>query len=499
MHEKKSDLHGASFGSSLNGLEAQPFYGSFIGGEWRTGGAEYDLKSPATGECVVRLPCAAHHETMEAVDAARSAFSVWRKRSASERAIVLKSAADTIRKEIETLARITSIESGKPLIEARGEWGVAANLFDFFAEEGKRVSGELISNPTPNRQIQAVYEPVGVVGVITAWNFPAYNPARAWAAALAAGCTVVAKPSEYTPLSALHLASILSRSGLTPGALNVIAGDAAAIGQALMESPVCRKISFTGSQRVGKLLMDQGSATMKSFNLELGGNAPVIVCADVDVPSTARGAVSSKFRNAGQVCVAPQRFLVHESIHDEFVRHVVESVAKLQVGPGLDPQNTLGPLINERQRENTEAMIRDAVQKGATVAYGGERPAHLTGGFFLTPTVLTGVTEEMRVFQEEIFGPVMPIARFSSFDEALRIANSRDEGLAGYVWSRDLTTAAKLAGELEVGMVAVNGWVPHATEAPFIGRKQSGLGVESGRDGLLGYMEKKIISLYGMG
>ena len=341
-------------------------------------------------------------------------------------------------------------------------------------------------------------QPLGVVGVITAWNFPAYNPARAWAAALAAGCTVVARASEFTPLTAMDMTTLLVEAGMPAGVLNLVNGDPESMGQEMLDHPALRKISFTGSVRVGKLLMDGASRTVTRLSLELGGNAPVIVLPDVDLEQVTAGAVTSKFRNGGQVCVAPQRFLVQRRVADAFAERVAARASQLRVGSGLDADVQVGPLINARQRDRVAALVSDAADHGVDVRAGGQAPAHLPRGYFFEPTVLSGVTPDMPVFREEIFGPVMPVIAFDDLDEAIALANRTPYGLAAYVWTNNLAAAVKASEGLEFGMVGINEWAPHATEAPFGGWKQSGVGHESGSEGLSEYLETKLVSIGGL-
>jgi acyl-CoA reductase-like NAD-dependent aldehyde dehydrogenase len=337
-----------------------------------------------------------------------------------------------------------------------------------------------------------------VVGVITAWNFPAYNPARAWAAALAAGCAVVGRASEFTPLTAMEMANILVEAGIPAGVMNLVNGEPDTMGQEMLDHPACRKISFTGSVRVGKILMDGASRTVTRLSLELGGNAPVLILPDAPIEALAASSVGAKFRNNGQVCVSPQRFLVHRSAVAQFTDRVVERVGQLRLGSGLEKETQVGPLINARQRDRVEALVNDATSHGVEVRAGGRRPTAQPRGYFFEPTVLGGVNPEMPVFQEEIFGPVLPIIAFDELDEAIHLANATQYGLAAYVWTNDLKSAIKASEGLEFGMVGVNEWTPHATEAPFGGWKQSGLGHESGAEGLNEYLETKLIGIGGL-
>jgi acyl-CoA reductase-like NAD-dependent aldehyde dehydrogenase len=339
-------------------------------------------------------------------------------------------------------------------------------------------------------------QPMGVAGVITAWNFPAYNPGRAWAAALAAGCTVVGRASEFTPLTAMEMANILVEAGVPRGVLNLINGEPDSMGQAMLDDPGCRKISFTGSVRVGKLLMDGASRTVTRLGLELGGNAPVLIFPDVDLEEVAKGSVATKYRNDGQVCISPQRFLVHRKVNDEFLDRVVTRVRSLKLGDGLDPQTQVGPLINARQRDRVATLVADARSQGVEVLAGGSRLERK--GYFYEPTVLAGVRPAMPVYAEEVFGPVMPVVPFDELDQALAVANDTSYGLAAYVWTKDLKTAMRAYEGLEFGMIGVNEWSPNAVEAPFGGWKQSGIGHECGQEGLEDYLETKLVALGGL-
>jgi succinate-semialdehyde dehydrogenase len=475
-------------------------YQQLIGGEWTaaSGGGTCDVINPATEETIRTVPFGRRDDCHAAIEAAARAFPAWSRRTAYERGAMLQQGAARMRERIDDLATTTVLESGKPFAQARGEWVVAADLFDWFAEEGKRAYGRTIPSRVPGKRMTVLRQPMGVIGVITAWNFPAYNPARAWAAALAAGCTVVARPSEFTPLTAMAMAELLAEGGLPAGVLNLISGEPDVMGQEMLDHPALRKISFTGSVRVGKILMDGASRTVTRLSLELGGNAPVIVMPDVDLEQVTAGAVTSKFRNNGQVCVAPQRFLVHRQAADEFADRSAGRARQLKLGSGLETDVQVGPLINARQRDRVAALVGDASARGVQVRTGGRRPETLPRGYFFEPTVLAGVTPDMPVFSEEIFGPVMPVVAFDDIDEALALANRTPYGLAAYVWTSDLRTAVRLSEGLEFGIVGVNEWAAHATEAPFGGWKQSGLGHESGAEGLNEYLETKLVSVGGL-
>lgn len=472
----------------------------FLDGSWvdaRDGGT-WDLINPATEERVTVVPFGGRADCDAAIDAAERAFPSWSQKTPYERGAILRKAADIIRERVKHLARVTVQESGKPLAEATGEWRVAADLLEWYSEEGKRAYGRTIPARQRNRRMMVIKQPMGVVGVITAWNFPAYNPCRAWAAALAAGCTVVGRPSEFTPLTALAIAAALEEAGLPPGVLNVVNGDPEGMGQAMLDHPACRKISFTGSVRVGRILMDGASRTFTRLSLELGGNAPVLILPDVDLEAVALAAVQARYRNCGQVCIAPQRFLVHEKVRDAFAERVVPHVENLRVGNGLEEGTHVGPMINARQRDRVEALVAEARSQGASVLAGGARPTDHDRGYFFRPTVLSDVRTDMPVYHEEIFGPVMPLVSFSDLDQAVHLANATPYGLAAYVWTNDLKAAVRAWEGLDFGMIGVNEWSPHSTEAPFGGRKHSGLGHESGPEGLLEYMETKLVTLGGI-
>jgi succinate-semialdehyde dehydrogenase len=475
-------------------------YQQYVGGEWRdaSNGRTWDVVNPATEEVVRTVPFGTDIDCRNAIDAAAAALKGWASKTAYDRGTLLKGAADIIRQRADDLARTTVLESGKPLAQARGEWIVTADLFEWFAEEGKRAYGRVVPARASGKRLLVLKQPIGVVGVITAWNFPAYNVARAAAAALAAGCTVVARPSEYTPLTAMEMVNILAEVGMPAGVVNLVNGEPDPMGQAMLQHPACAKIHFTGSVRVGKHLMDGASRTVTRLSLELGGNAPVLVFPDVDIAQVAAGAVASKFRNGGQVCVAPQRFLVHRQVAEEFIDHVAHRVGSLRVGPGLEPDTQVGPLINARQRDRVAALVDSARSEGASIRVGGTRPADRDRGYFYQPTLVADVKATMPVFGEEIFGPVLPVASFDHVDEAVAAANSTRYGLAAYVWTNDLRTAVRAYEQLEFGMIGVNEWTPQAPEAPFPGWKESGLGREGGLEGLEEYLETKLVALGGL-
>ncbi len=467
-----------------------------ISGQWceAQAGGSWSVLNPATEECVCTVPFGAGEDCYRAIEAADQAQPAWAKKTAYERAAVLKSAADLMRARAPELGRYTTFESGKPLAQGVGEWTVAADLFEWFAEEGKRAYGRIIPSRNPAKRALVLKQPVGVVGIITAWNFPVYNVARAGAAALAAGCAVVIRPSEYTPLSAMLIANLLVEAGAPAGVVNLVSGDPASMGQAMLDHPKCRKLHFTGSQRVGKVLMDGASKTVTRLSLELGGNAPVIIFPDVDVAAVAASAVTAKFRNCGQVCIAPQRFLVHASIAEEFVERAAQAISVLTLGNGLDPGTNVGPMINAVQRDRLSSLVKDEPGK---VIVGGKQPER--PGYFYEPTLITDVSAETSaLYNQEIFGPVLPVATFDDAGQAIAYANAGEFGLAAYVWTNDLKTAIRMYEALEYGMIGVNEWTPQATEVPFAGMKSSGIGREAGSEGLEEYLETKLVALGGL-
>ncbi len=463
-----------------------------INGHWTgaNNGRVWELINPATEASIGEVAFGDRTDAEAAIDAASAALEPWVAMGPYKRARILGDAADLLTSRATDLGALTSAESGKPLGQATAEWKSAPSYLRFAAEESKRIGGRIIPASVPGKRIEVTYHPVGVVGVIAAWNFPVYNVNRSVSSALAAGCTVVARPSEYTPRSAFAYAAALHDAGVPAGVLNMINGDPESMAQAMLDDPRVRKIQFTGSSRVGKILMDGASRTVTQLSLELGGNAPVIVMPDVqDLETVAASAVAAKYRNGGQVCVSPQRFLVHESVVERFSDVVKAGSSALSVGDPMDTTTDVGPMINATQRDRVEALVGAAVDGGATVDTGGRR---IHGpGFFFEPTVLSGAITETVVMREEIFGPVLPIIPFSDLDSAIDLANNVEHGLTGFVWTSDLGTAISVADRLEYGMVGINDWYPAAAQAPFGGVKQSGLGRESGTEGLMEYLEPK--------
>ncbi len=469
---------------------------AFIDGAWVAGTTTFSITDPASGEALADVAELGADETRRAIDAANAAWPAWRALAARQRAAVLRAWFDLILANGDDLAMLITREQGKPLAEARGEIAYAASFVEWFAEEGKRVYGDIIPATNGGQRIVVMKQPIGVCAAITPWNFPAAMITRKVAPALAAGCTVVVKPAEQTPLTALALAELARRAGFPRGVFNVVTGSAAAapiIGGELTANPIVRKLSFTGSTEVGRLLMAQCAPTIKKVSLELGGNAPFIVFDDADMDAAVEGAMNSKYRNAGQTCVCANRLLVQDGIHDAFAARLGEKVAQLKVGAGTEAGVNQGPLIDQAALAKVEALIADAVAKGARVVAGGKR--HARGGTFFEPTVLAGVTADMRCAREEMFGPVAPLFRFRDEAEAIALANATEYGLAGYFYARDVARVWRVAEALEYGIVGVNTGIFSTEVAPFGGVKQSGIGREGSRYGIDEYLEMKFVCL----
>jgi len=471
---------------------------AFIDGAWcrADDGATVDIRNPADGSIVGTVPVMRGGETRRAIEAAARALPEWSKRTAKERATVLRRFAEAMIANADDLAIIMTSEQGKPLAEARGEIGYAASFLEWFAEEGKRVYGEIIPTFRADARLMVLRQPVGVAAAITPWNFPAAMITRKLGPALAAGCTFVCKPAPQTPFSALALAELGRRAGLPDGVLNIVTGDAAAIGSELTGNPLVRKFSFTGSTAVGKTLLAQCAGTVKKVSLELGGNAPFIVFEDADLEAAVQGVMASKYRNTGQTCVCANRLFVHTSVYDEFAARLVTAVSALRVGAGLSGPTDQGPLIDERALAKVEAHVADAVAQGARIASGGQR--HALGGNFYEPTVLLDVTPGMRVAREETFGPVAPLIRFTDEAEVLRLANDTAAGLAAYFFTRDLARSWRVQEALEYGLIGVNTGLISTEVAPFGGVKESGLGREGSRHGIDDYTELKYVCVGGL-
>ncbi|MFM0502391.1 NAD-dependent succinate-semialdehyde dehydrogenase [Paraburkholderia caffeinilytica] len=471
--------------------------GHYIGGEWYDSATTYPVLNPATGETIAHVARGGAAEATQAVAAAERAFPAWRALTAKERGARVRRWGELMLENRDALAELLTLEQGKPLAEARGEVGYAASFFEWFAEEAKRSYGDVIPSPNPNAKIIVTREPVGVVAAITPWNFPLAMITRKAGPALAAGCTMVLKPSEETPLSAFALAVLAEKAGVPPGVFNIVSGDAVAIGGVLTESEVVRKLSFTGSTRVGKLLAKQSADTLKKLSLELGGNAPFIVFDDADIDAAVQGAMASKFRNTGQTCVCVNRFYVQDGVYDAFTRALTAAVQKMRVGNALQGEVEQGPLINAAALKKVETHVADALQKGAKVLTGG-RP-HALGGTFYEPTVLADASKSMLIAAEETFGPVAACFRFKTEDEAIAAANDTPFGLSAYFYTRDLARAWRVAEALESGMVGINEGILSTEVAPFGGVKQSGLGREGSKYGLDEYTELKYMMMGGLG
>ncbi|GIK88508.1 MAG: NAD-dependent succinate-semialdehyde dehydrogenase [Betaproteobacteria bacterium] len=469
--------------------------GLFIDGRWREASPSVgiDVVDPATEEVVGRIPSASADDVQLAIDAARAAFPAWRATLPWDRATVLRRAADLIRARSEDLARVLTQEQGKPLAESRREAGMAADHFEWASEEGKRIYGTAIDARPAGTRCVVRHEPVGVVGALTPWNFPALQFAAKVSYALAAGCAVVAKPSEEVPGICIGLACALEDAGLPPGVLNLVFGHPPEISAELFASPHVRAVSFTGSTAVGKQLMAMAAPGLKRLTMELGGHAPLIVLGDVDPDDAATKAAMIKFRNAGQACVSPSRFYVHESIAARFTERLVECARALKLGSGLDEVTTMGPLANARRRAAAEDLVEDAKSHGARVRTGGARPAGLTRGFFFEPTVLDQVPESCRIMNVEPFAPIAPVAAFRDLDAAIAAANRLPYGLAAYAFTNSARDAARLADELEAGMVAINNFALATAETPFGGVKESGFGREGGPSAIHEYLTPKLV------
>jgi succinate-semialdehyde dehydrogenase / glutarate-semialdehyde dehydrogenase len=470
----------------------------YIDGAWVAESAHgvIEVDNPATGEIIGTVPKIGRDETRAAIAAAARAFPAWRKRPAKERAAILRRWFELMLANQDDLAQLMTAEQGKPIGESRGEVAYAASFLEWFGEEAKRVYGDTIPAPQADKRIVVVKEPIGVVACITPWNFPLAMITRKAGPAIAAGCTVVLKPASQTPFSALALAELAERAGVPKGVFNVIAGSATEIGAELTSNPIVRKLSFTGSTAIGKLLMAQCASTVKKLSLELGGNAPFIVFDDADLDAAVEGAIASKYRNTGQTCVCANRLLVQDSVYDRFAQKLAVAVQTLKPAPGSDATATQGPLIDDRAVEKVESHIADATSKGAKVLTGGKR--HALGGRFFEPTILTDVTPAMMIAREETFGPVAPLFRFTAEADAIALANDTEFGLAAYFYGRDVGRIWRVAEALEYGIVGINTGIISTEVAPFGGVKESGLGREGSKYGLDEFLEIKYLCLGGL-
>ncbi len=472
---------------------------AYLDGRWvdADDGGTIDVTNPATGESVARVPRMGAAEARRAIEAANRAWGPWRRRTAKERAAILRRWNDLMLANADDLAAIMTAEQGKPLAEARGEVTYAASFIEWFAEEGKRVHGDTLASPAADKRIVVLKEPIGVCAAITPWNFPAAMITRKAGPALAAGCPMVLKPASATPLSALALAVLAEEAGVPPGVFSVLTGGSSDIGGEMTSNPLVRKLSFTGSTETGRALMRQSADTIKKLSLELGGNAPFIVFDDADLDAAVQGAIASKFRNAGQTCVCANRIYVQAGVYDAFADKLAEAVRRLKVGNGMDEGVEQGPLIDEAAVKKVQEHLQDAVAKGGRILTGGK--PHALGGTFFEPTVLTGATPQMQLSREETFGPVAPLFRFESDEEAVRLANDTEFGLASYFYSQDIQRVWRVAESLEYGIVGINTGLISNEVGPFGGVKQSGLGREGSHYGIDDYVVIKYLCLGGMG
>jgi succinate-semialdehyde dehydrogenase/glutarate-semialdehyde dehydrogenase len=471
---------------------------SLIDGAWvdALDGATLEVRNPATGALIATIPNAGAAQTLEAIRAAELALPAWKARTADDRSRILRRWFELMMSHQEDLALLMTSEQGKPLAESRGEIAYAASYIEWFAEEARRLYGEFIPSPWADKRIVVTREPVGVCAAITPWNFPAAMITRKVAPALAAGCTIIVKPATQTPLSALAMAELALRAGVPAGVFNVITGDARPIGGVLTSSPAVRKLTFTGSTEVGRVLAAQCAPTLKRMSLELGGNAPFIVFEDADLDEAVAGAMASKYRNTGQTCVCTNRLLVQDSIYEVFAEKLCKAVAALKVGNGLDEGVAQGPLIDAPALAKVEELVADATTRGARVLTGGRR--HALGGTFYEPTVLADLTPEMRIAKEEIFGPVAPLFRFTTEAQAIQMANDTEFGLAAYFYSRDMGRVWRVSGALEYGMVGINSGIISTAVAPFGGVKQSGMGREGSSHGIDEFVDTKYLCMGGL-
>jgi succinate-semialdehyde dehydrogenase/glutarate-semialdehyde dehydrogenase len=471
---------------------------AYIDGQWvdADNGATFDITNPANGELITAVAKVGAAETARAIAAASAAMREWARKPAKARAGILRKWFDLMMQHQEDLAIIMTAEQGKVLAESRGEVAYGAAFVEWFGEQAKRIDGDVIPGPSPDKRIVCIKQPVGVVAAITPWNFPNAMIARKAAPALAAGCTIVIKPASETPLSAFAMAELAERAGVPAGVINVVAGGSGDIGGELTSNPLVRKLTFTGSTPVGKMLEAQCAATMKKTSMELGGNAPFIVFDDADLDAAVQGAMISKYRNAGQTCVCSNRFLVQDGVHDAFVEKLLKAAAALTVGDGMQDGITTGPLVNKKAVSDVDELVQASIAAGARVALGGG--AHELGGCYYQPTILTGVTSQMAVFRNEIFGPVAPVVRFHTEEEAIAMANDTEFGLASYFYTRDIGRVWRVAEALEYGIVGINEGIISNEMAPFGGVKESGSGREGSKYGIDDYVEVKYMLMGGL-
>ncbi|MCP5190846.1 MAG: NAD-dependent succinate-semialdehyde dehydrogenase [Pseudomonadales bacterium] len=471
---------------------------AYIDGQWvdADDGATFAVTNPANGELITEVAKVGAAETARAISAAQRAMRDWARQPAKARANILRKWFDLMMQHQEDLAIIMTAEQGKVLAESRGEIAYGAAFVEWFGEQAKRIDGDVIPGPSPDKRIVCIKQPVGVVAAITPWNFPNAMIARKAAPALAAGCSIVIKPASETPLSAFAMAELAERAGVPAGVLNVVAGSSGAIGGELTSNPIVRKVTFTGSTPVGKMLVEQCASTVKKTSMELGGNAPFIVFDDADLDAAIQGAMISKYRNAGQTCVCSNRLFVQDGVHDAFVEKLTAATAALKVGDGMHDGITIGPLVNAKAVEDVDKLVQESIAQGASVALGGGR--HELGGCFYQPTVLTGVNSGMAVFRNEIFGPVAPVVRFSTEEEVIAMANDTEFGLASYFYTRDIGRVWRVAEALEYGIVGINEGIISNEMAPFGGIKESGSGREGSKYGIDDYVEVKYMLMGGL-
>lgn len=471
---------------------------AYINGAWLGGNDNHsiDVNNPATGEIISSIAVVGANETHQAIVAAEDAMKNWRLKSAKQRAVLLRSWFDLIMAAQDDLAKILTAEQGKPLAEAKAEIAYGASYIEWFAEEGKRIYGDVIPSTGNDKRIVCIKQPIGVVACITPWNFPNAMLTRKIAPALAAGCTVVCKPASETPLSALALAELANRAGIPAGVINIVVGSSQKIGPVLTGSSIIRKLTFTGSTAVGKQLIKECASTVKKTSMELGGNAPFIVFDDADLDAAIAGALICKYRNAGQTCVCANRFLVQEGIYNEFIKRFAAAVANLKIGNGADKNTNFGPMVNEKAVANMQPLVQNAVDKGADLLIGG-KPTEL-GSCYYPPTILTNVNESMRVFREEIFGPIAPILKFKTEQDAISMANDTEFGLASYFYTRDIGRVWRVAEALDFGIIGINEGIVSNEAAPFGGVKESGNGREGSKYGIDDYTEIKYMCMGGI-
>ncbi|WP_278360307.1 NAD-dependent succinate-semialdehyde dehydrogenase [Thalassospira xiamenensis] len=470
-------------------------FGLFINGDWIKSSQNGEVRSPVTEGVLGTVSLASPRDTVSAIDAAERAMTDLRKMGGFERADALHRAADAMISRKSEAAHMISSETGKPIAQAEREWSLACDQFRWYAEEARRIYGRVVESRVPGGRFEITAEPVGIVGAFTAWNFPAALPARKLAPALAAGCSVVLRPSSQTPGVAMVMVDCLKDTGLPNGAINLVVGSTSDTYATIMADKRVRKVSLTGSTRVGQKMIRDAADTVKKVSMELGGNAPLIVYEDADIEPALDAIVPTKYANCGQVCVTPDRFFIHDSLHDAFVEGFVERTAKIKVGDGLNPATGMGPLINRARLEEIENIVEGALKEGATLAFGGNRPTQFNAGYFFEPTVLTNVSDDMKVFVEENFGPVAAISRFSEEEEVLERANSSDMGLAAYAFTRSPDRARRTVAALKSGMVGINSFALAASEAPFGGTNHSGMGREGGCEGIEDYLDAKLAQI----